>query len=163
MLVCAHVAGCQHCITDCLIPWVAVISMLCLGDLALNFLRSMFSASWQERAAWATSDFARSTAEGAKQVQVHLTAASTVYYMTASSVLHVVDRRDTMVPLSVQAVHKLAEWHDDFLSTRDPVLTLRVAAALSAASILGSYFRHVLVGRLSLMSPMSTTIKIACG
>ena len=63
--------------------------------------------------------------------------------------------RDTIVRLC-QAVHKLAEWHDTFLSARDPVLTLRVSAAFSAAFILGSYFRHVLVGRLSLWCPMYT-------
>lgn len=43
----------------------------------------------------------------------------------------------------MQMVHKLAEWHDIFLSARDPMLALRVAAAFSAASILGTYFRHV--------------------
>lgn len=50
--------------------WGAAVSVLCLADLALNFLRSMVSSSWQERAAWATSDFTRNTAEGAKQVPV---------------------------------------------------------------------------------------------
>lgn len=46
--------------------------MLCLSDLALNLLRSMISSSWQERAAWATSDFTKNTAEGAKQVSIVL-------------------------------------------------------------------------------------------
>ena len=127
-----------------LCPLCAVVSMLCLGDLALNFMRSMVSSSWLERAAWAASDLIRSTAEGAKEVPTiphHVQPA--LQYRHAGVLLAGI--LATTSCLYVQAVHKLALWHDDFLSARNPVLTLRVAAALSAASILGSYFRHMLM------------------
>ena len=46
----------------------AAMSYLVLGDLAVNTLRSMVSAQWQEKAAWGTSSAIAATAEGAKQV-----------------------------------------------------------------------------------------------
>ena len=44
------------------------MSYLVLGDLAVNTLRSMVSAQWQDKAAWSTSSAIAATAEGAKQV-----------------------------------------------------------------------------------------------
>ena len=46
----------------------AAMSYLILGDLAVNTLRSMVSAQWQDKAAWSTSSAIAATAEGAKQV-----------------------------------------------------------------------------------------------
>lgn len=39
------------------------------------------------------------------------------------------------------AVLTMADLHDQFLAARDPVLTLRLACAFSALSVLGSFFR----------------------
>ena len=47
----------------------AAISYLVLGDLAVNTLRSMVSAQWQDKAAWSASSAIAATAEGAKQVR----------------------------------------------------------------------------------------------
>ncbi|CAK0770026.1 hypothetical protein CVIRNUC_003726 [Coccomyxa viridis] len=44
------------------------MSYLVLGDLAVNTLRSMVSAQWQDKAAWSTSSAIAAMAEGAKQV-----------------------------------------------------------------------------------------------
>ena len=46
----------------------AAMSYLMLGDLAVNTLRSMVSAQWQDKAAWGTSSAIAAMAEGAKQV-----------------------------------------------------------------------------------------------
>ena len=48
----------------------AAISYLILGDLAVNTLRSMVSAQWQDKAAWSTSTLIASAAEGAKQARM---------------------------------------------------------------------------------------------
>lgn len=45
------------------------------------------------------------------------------------------------------AVLSAANAHDRFLAARDPVLTLRIAAAFSALSVLSSIFRSVLLCR----------------
>lgn len=45
------------------------------------------------------------------------------------------------VSASMQAVLRLAQWHDTFLSARNPAFTLRIAAALCALSLLSSIFR----------------------
>ena len=39
------------------------------------------------------------------------------------------------------AVLKMADLHDQFLAARDPVLTLRLACAFAALSVLGNIFR----------------------
>ncbi len=39
------------------------------------------------------------------------------------------------------AVLKVADLHDQFLAARDPLLTLRIASAVSALSVLGGIFR----------------------
>ena len=44
------------------------MSYLVLSDLAVNTLRSMVSAQWQDKAAWSTSSTIAAMAEGAKQV-----------------------------------------------------------------------------------------------
>ena len=62
------------CNTDCA---AAAISYLILGDLALNTLRSMVSAQWQDKAAWSTSTVIASTAEGAKQARACLHSIAT--------------------------------------------------------------------------------------
>ena len=51
------------------------MSYLVLGDLAVNTLRSMVSAQWQDKAAWGTSSAIAATAEGAKQVSTVLARA----------------------------------------------------------------------------------------
>ena len=50
-------------------PCCAAMSYLVLGDLAVNTLRSMVSAQWQDKAAWGTSSAIAALADSAKQVR----------------------------------------------------------------------------------------------
>jgi hypothetical protein len=49
------------------------MAYLVLGDLAVNTLRSMVSAQWQDNAAWRSSSVIASAAEAAMQASMPVT------------------------------------------------------------------------------------------
>jgi len=46
-----------------------------------------------------------------------------------------------LICVTLQAVLRIARLHDDLLSAKDPVLTLRVAAAFCTLAVLSNIFR----------------------